>query len=158
MLQPQKRPRGRPPKPEADRKRGNFTMRLRDATRYRLEAAASRNQRSLSEECEARVERSFHEEELSAALGGDEIRDLGYTLMAAFGSAGTMHSAGLGRSTDPAAWTKDPEVYFAAMLNVIDALAAMHPEHKLSNLEMQAIFSRLASRNKRVEVEGKSWQ
>jgi hypothetical protein len=59
-----KRPRGRPPKPAEERKRGNLTMRLRDATRIALEESAAANQRSLSEECEARLEYSLRDQRL----------------------------------------------------------------------------------------------
>jgi hypothetical protein len=73
MTETPKRPRGRPPKPEAERKRGNLTMRLRDATRLALEDAAAANQRSLSEECEARLEYSLRDQRLF-----DEAIDLEY--------------------------------------------------------------------------------
>jgi hypothetical protein len=59
-----KRPRGRPPKPDEERKRGNLTMRSRDVTRIALEEAAAANQRSLSEECEARLEHSLRDQRL----------------------------------------------------------------------------------------------
>lgn len=59
-----KRPRGRPPKPDEERKRGNLTMRLRDATRDALYSAAEASGRSLSEECEARLENSLRDQHL----------------------------------------------------------------------------------------------
>lgn len=64
-----KRGRGRPPKPEAERKRNNVTVRLRDATRAALEKWAKENQRSLSEEIETRLERSALDQgQLAAAM------------------------------------------------------------------------------------------
>lgn len=54
---------GRPSLPAAERKRNNVTMRLRDETKARLEADARRNQRSLSEEIEWRLELSLDRED-----------------------------------------------------------------------------------------------
>jgi len=62
MAQTQRRPRGRPPKPEAERKLTNIIMRVRDATRLALEDAAEANGRSLSRECEARLEFSLRDQ------------------------------------------------------------------------------------------------
>jgi hypothetical protein len=62
------RGRGRPPKPEHERRRGNLTFRVRDRLRYRLEAYAKRDGRSLSEEIEQRLERSLNEEMLLFGL------------------------------------------------------------------------------------------
>jgi len=56
--------RGRPPKSVEDRKRNNLTMRMRDATKEKLEREARANGRSLSEEAEARIEQSFHSDAL----------------------------------------------------------------------------------------------
>lgn len=61
MEQPKRR-RGRPPKPEHEKRRRNLTFRVRAHLRYRLELAAARDGRSLSEEIEHRLERSLNEE------------------------------------------------------------------------------------------------
>lgn len=63
MPETAKRGRGRPPKAEGERKRNNLTMRLRDETKNKLQGAAAANTRSLSEEAEARLDRSFEWEE-----------------------------------------------------------------------------------------------
>jgi predicted HicB family RNase H-like nuclease len=54
---------GRPPKAEEDRKAVNFTFRSRGQMRERLQAAAIAVGRSISEEIEFRLERSFWQEE-----------------------------------------------------------------------------------------------
>jgi hypothetical protein len=54
-----KRKRGRPALPEAERKRAGLTFRARDALRQRLADAAKQSGRSISEEIEFRLERSF---------------------------------------------------------------------------------------------------
>jgi hypothetical protein len=68
------RRRGRPPKPDAERKRRILAMRMRDATMATLTQRAAANGRSLSEEAEARIEHSLHagdmlEQALDLALG-----------------------------------------------------------------------------------------
>jgi predicted HicB family RNase H-like nuclease len=55
---------GRPPKAEEDRKAVNFTFRSRGQVRERLQAAADGARRSVSEEIEIRLERSFWQEEI----------------------------------------------------------------------------------------------
>jgi predicted HicB family RNase H-like nuclease len=55
---------GRPPKAEEDRKAVNFTFRSRGQMRERLQAAAIAVGRSISEEIEFRLERSFWQEEI----------------------------------------------------------------------------------------------
>jgi hypothetical protein len=52
--------RGRPPKPEAERRSRNFTFRSRGRTHELLQAAAIAEGRSISEEIERRIEQSFH--------------------------------------------------------------------------------------------------
>jgi len=53
-------PRGRPPKPEAEKKRRNFTFRSTDAMHDALAEAAAEKGRSISEEIEWRLGQSFH--------------------------------------------------------------------------------------------------
>jgi Arc-like DNA binding dprotein len=55
---------GRPPKAKEDRKAVNFTFRSRGQMRERLQAAAIAAGRSISEEIEFRLERSFWQEEM----------------------------------------------------------------------------------------------
>ena len=51
--------------PEAERKRHNQTFRVRGPMREKLKAAAKANERSISEEVEARLENSFRQDELA---------------------------------------------------------------------------------------------
>lgn len=55
---------GRPSKPVAEVKRAHLTFRVRDALRDRVAQVAAEQGRSISEEIEHRLERSFHESEL----------------------------------------------------------------------------------------------
>ena len=59
MKQPKKRKRGGQPKPAAERKRNNVTIRLIDDLRAKLEAASRASGRSLSEEAAWRLTMSF---------------------------------------------------------------------------------------------------
>jgi hypothetical protein len=54
---------GRPPKDPVERKRHNQTVRVREVVRDRLKDASEKAQRSISEEIEARLERSFEQED-----------------------------------------------------------------------------------------------
>lgn len=74
MAKQAKKKIGRPRKPNSERKRNNLTIRIRDALRDDLETSATANQRSMSEEAEARLERSvqigaFAHEALALAYG-----------------------------------------------------------------------------------------
>jgi hypothetical protein len=58
------RPRGRPPVPMSEKRVRNFTFRSRGDMHERLSEAAEVNGRSISEEIERRLERSFLPEEI----------------------------------------------------------------------------------------------
>jgi len=58
--------RGRPPLPKADQRRHILSVRVRDETRAQLEKAAQRSERSISQEVEAQIERSFERQGLYA--------------------------------------------------------------------------------------------
>jgi hypothetical protein len=59
---------GRPPKPAAERKERNFTFRTRPELRAQLTEAAAKSGRSISEEIEYRLDRTFMTDELSDGL------------------------------------------------------------------------------------------
>lgn len=64
---------GRPPKAAGQRKRHNQTFRINDANKERLERAAELQQRSVSEEIEARIDQSFANESVLGLLYGDGV-------------------------------------------------------------------------------------
>jgi hypothetical protein len=90
--------RGRPPLKSGEAKRASFNTRLRNALKEQLEESARAAGRSLSEEIESRLERSFDRAE---SLGGLEYEAL-FQMMAA---AARVIEARLGRSpfSDPMA-------------------------------------------------------
>jgi Arc-like DNA binding domain len=83
--------RGRPPLKAGEAKRASFNTRLRNALKERLEESARAAGRSLSEEIESRLERSFDRTE---SLGGQEYEAL-FQMMAA---AARVIEARLGNS------------------------------------------------------------
>jgi hypothetical protein len=90
--------RGRPPLKSGEAKRASFNTRLRKALKEQLEESARAAGRSLSEEIESRLERSF---DRTKSLGGVEYEAL-FQMMAA---AARVIEVRLGKSpfSDPAA-------------------------------------------------------
>ena len=79
--------RGRPPIKAGEAKRSSFNTRLRTEVKDRLSVEASNSGRSLSEEIERRLERSFEAEKRA-----DEIADTArQDCHAAFGGKGRYH-------------------------------------------------------------------
>jgi hypothetical protein len=74
MSEPKKR--GRPPKPVAERRRHNQTFRCNDEMLARLQEEADRNQRSISEEVERRLDKSLENEKISEAIEAIYMRNL----------------------------------------------------------------------------------
>lgn len=72
-LPAKKRPRGRPPKAAAERKRGVLSMRVRDEMRAELSRLAAAHQRSISEEAEFLLETALRSPGLL-----DEALDLAF--------------------------------------------------------------------------------
>ena len=65
--------RGRPPLPPTEGKREVLTLRVTAELRQRLEGAASDSGRSMSQEAELRIDRSFSaEDERHASFGGQD--------------------------------------------------------------------------------------
>jgi len=77
---------GRPPKPKEERRSHNRTFRVRGHLDRAMKEAAARSGRSISEEIEARLERSFYlDDTLVAFMGkrGQIIRALSATVLLA---------------------------------------------------------------------------
>jgi hypothetical protein len=112
-----KRARGRPPHTDENAKRASFNTRLRSALKLSLEAAASREGRSLSEEIEFRLERSLEEE-----------RHLVDALELGFGRqvAGVMLAIGhVMKVTERPDWLFDNFEAFRVTVNAINLLLAV---------------------------------
>jgi hypothetical protein len=120
-----RRPRGRPKVSDAIRKRNNVTTRMRDDLKSRIEQSADAQERSISEEIEARLQRSFAED---ARLGVPALVELMDRVTAAFLRGGQAGAMACGHPEQPPAeWMNDLFCYRAAVYSAIDALAAAQP-------------------------------
>jgi hypothetical protein len=102
-------------------------IRMHEPLRAQIERAAGRSGRSMNSEMVARLSRAFIEED---AVGGPDLRQIAYTMAAAFGSRGCTYAAADGRSAEPSHWIGDPPSYSEAMIAVIEALWAQYPGNK----------------------------
>lgn len=124
MAKTSKRGRGRPPKPVAARKRNNLTIRLRDQTKAAIEKQAADNQRSLSEEAEHRLERSF---DFDAELGGQRTAALIKTIARAMNATGSEAALlATGRRVGDG-WLSHPYSYDQAVRAVVEVLKIFRP-------------------------------
>ena len=92
-----KRKRGRPRKPDSEKRRNNVTIRMRDSLKRRLKEAAVDAGRSLSEEIEFRLEKIFVER---VVFGGD----MGYEGACLLFATIKMYEDTSGKS-----WRDDPD-------------------------------------------------
>lgn len=130
-----------------DGKRHPLNMRTTKETRERLEAAALANGRSMAQEVEVRLERSFAEEQ---GFGGPEMRRLAYLMATAFATAGQLRAAGKTQ------WIADPSCYRAGLFGVIDALLIGLPDATVEDMavEIEGLKGKLLTRIAR-EEQGK---
>jgi hypothetical protein len=124
--------RGRPPLPGGQRKSRNFTFRSRGDLHAQLAAAAARSNRSISEEIEWRIQRSFLDQDRAIeALGltyGHELAGLLLTLGEVMKEAGEQ-TAYLAEHTLEAArnWMVHPFAFAKAAEAAKAALEAFKP-------------------------------
>jgi hypothetical protein len=109
-------------------KRHPLNMRTTKETRERLEASAVANGRSLAQEVEFRLERSFAEE---VAFGGPEMHRLAILMVSAFVTAGQRRGA-----SNPD-WIRDPACYLAGARGVAHALLLGLPHGATSETVVQ---------------------
>ena len=125
-----KRGRGRPPLPPGEGKTAAFTTRLRPRLKGSLEVAAANAGRSLSEEIERRLERSFDEEEaFEQYLGGAEMLGL-FKAMAGVAAA---IEARIGT-----AWLED-QMAFTTVVAAWAALLNQHSPEKSQSVPTQEL-------------------
>jgi hypothetical protein len=130
-----KRPRGRPTKPEAERKRGIFAMRMRDEMRAELGRRAAANGRSASEEAEALFELVLSgqgplDQLLELAFGRESAALLQIIgrLMRDYATAADLAAR---RRNDPAGgWLASPYAADKLKAAIDNLLAAARPEGK----------------------------
>jgi hypothetical protein len=118
-------------KPTGGGKRYPLNMRTTRETRERLEAAAAANGRSLAQEVEFRIDRSFAEE---AGFGGPEMRRQAFLMAASFAVA-----------TQGRDWSSDPVAYAEGVAAVLDSLIRGMPAGPDKALAIEGIVGRLLS-------------
>ena len=123
--EPAKRGRGRPPKPDAERKRGVLAMRVRDNIREALATRAAANQRSMSEEAEYLLERAMQTQ--GPSLG--EALDLAFDSEAA-GVALVLAQVAhmVGGNSGAEEWLSSPYAFAQVTEGVTEVLEAMRPQ------------------------------
>src|SRR5262245_29627182 len=92
--------RGRPLKAPTPGQRVGLSLRITPETKARLEKAANRSGRSLSQEAELRLELSFQSDSFQAAVGGldEKIEKLTTEVKTAFSMAGKSRANWTGAS------------------------------------------------------------
>lgn len=123
MIETKKRP-GRPAKPAVEGERIPLSLRITAALKRDLEASA--NGRSLSQEAEYRLDRSFRQEE---SLGGPELARIALHMTTSFYLAGEKAARRLGTGLgDAKDWTANPDAFRKAAVAVIIELMALAPD------------------------------
>ena len=127
-----KKPRGRPPVDEKDLRRKTFTFRSRTTLYEKLSAAAGESQRSISEEIEFRLQRSFAGQEMMfdalEAIYGSGLAGMILIIGEIMKSSGT-HAGFAATHTPQGAerWWTDPYAFDQAVKGAALALRAFAP-------------------------------
>ncbi len=124
-----KRKRGRPRKPDSEKRRNNVTFRMRDSVKKRLQESAANAGRSLSEENEYHLERALLEEE---TFGGRQF----HALFGLLGNAAVLIEQQTGK-----AYFEDYYTYVAvraAWQRLIDDFGPSPPAENIVALEQAA--------------------
>jgi hypothetical protein len=128
--------KGRPPRRVGEQLRKNRTFRIRGPLDAFLANAAERSGRSVSEEIEYRLEKTFTEE---TAYGGVAMQDIAIRMAVAFSTAGEATAASSGHPSWTAAeWILDTACYRAATFAVIARLLKSYPGADLDELLLVA--------------------
>ncbi|WP_441255742.1 hypothetical protein [Tardiphaga sp. 285_C5_N1_2] len=139
------KPAGRPSRHKDERLSKNRTFRVRDQLDGQLQAAAAASGRSVSEEIEFRLTRSFQEE---SEFGGMDIRRLGTLLTSSFWFAGERAASANGHADwTPKDWMGDQDCYRTALLKVtmtlIEGMPDQSPNEKA--LVIEALKGQIAT-------------
>jgi hypothetical protein len=113
------------------KKKNNVTIRMRDALKSRVEQSAAEQQRSLSQEIEARLESSFRQEDV---LGGPEMTRVAYLMASSF--AGQQD-------------------YANGVIAVLDALLRELPNGPDKKLAIEGMASRVLTRLEQEKEQSK---
>lgn len=155
--------RGRPPKPADERKGANLTFRTRADFRERLEQAAQQSGRSVTEEVELRVERSFEIDrmirgftDLSSIFieNGETARKFASSAMALIASVQETKAID-GRQIGMQDWSNSPATRAGIRICVTELLNHYAPE--LDDAELSALDVQARDDVGRVKTLAKIW-
>jgi hypothetical protein len=123
-------------------KRHPLNMRTTKEIRDRLERAAATAGRSLAQEVEHRLDRSFVDD---GGFGSLELKRFAVLMAVAFDTAGSLHAP---QGAQIQEWIRNPDCYRAAMFGVIEALLIGMPEATPDDviLQFESLKGRLMSR------------
>jgi hypothetical protein len=145
-------PRGRKPRGEYTGKSVVFSTRLRADTKEALANAAKRSGRSLSQEAEHRLRRSFDEDrDLIERFGGRK----NYGLLRLIGSC---LDANFNPNDPEATWLDDPYVFDQTLQAVVAALQAFRPKGNPKFKDPQSPMMEAAAELQGVEGAGRRLQ
>lgn len=141
----EKKKRGRPSLAADERKSSILKFRARGDLVRRMSEAAAESGRSVSEEIEHRLDRSFQKEDVfTEALGGPALRDITLGMLIAF-RRGAKSAAG---NPDWTAndWLNDKDCYRTAMLEVFEHLLDSMPDPILPEEDMSFLKAAIESK------------
>lgn len=123
---------GRPTRREGERLSKNRTFRVRGPLDEQLRKSADNSGRSVSEEIEYRLERSFAEDN---AFGGGPVKQMALRMAVAFETGGRAAAAASGHpGWTSAEWILDPGCYRTAVFAVIETLLKVYPGANLTDI------------------------
>jgi hypothetical protein len=137
MAESTKRKRGRPALGPAERKSAILKFRARDDLVERMREAAGKTGRSVSEEIEHRLNRSFQTEDaLTSALGGAAFRDMTLGVVTAFEGGARSEALYKDHSDWTASdWLSDKDCYREGMLSALNYLLRAMPSPTPDDVE-----------------------
>lgn len=105
--------------------RVDLKVRMKEALRAQIEAAARERGVSLNAEAESRLERSFAwQNHVIDVFGGSAESNVALVMTAAFHHTGETQAG----SKPAAEWLRDPDIFESAMRAVVRALWSIHPD------------------------------
>ncbi len=126
MTQATKKRLGRPPLPPAKRRGHTMGFKPTPDVRQQLREAATANNRSVSKEIEARLERSFSDDEARYDYFGGRV---GYEIFRVLGSA----ASALGKTVGKTDWWQEPRIFDALAKEVCPALLGVFQKEVAKN-------------------------
>jgi len=144
-MQPKKPKRGRPPKPKTERRRNILSVRVRDETLKALTSCAEKAERSISQEVESRLERSFEAlgmlPEVLALAYGRQLAGLLMVMgraMSSMGEYAGFMSKPTGVRRDD--WPEDPFAYDLATKALAHVVEGFRPSGQVEAPKLAKSF------------------